>query len=99
MTNIDDMIEVENINVPGRVSRVNAVKYDALKKVLLEILPEKAPGLTQKEMMVQVSEKVPQDLFPGGAKSGWWMKTVKLDLEAKKTIKRTSTKPLQWHLM
>jgi hypothetical protein len=26
---------------------------------------------------------LPQNLFPGGAKAGWWAKTVQLDLEAR----------------
>lgn len=39
----------------------------------------------------------PQDLFPGGEKSGWWAKTVQLDLEAKGILVRdTKSKPLRW---
>jgi hypothetical protein len=40
---------------------------------------------------------LPADLFPGGAKAGWWSKTVQLDLEAKGVIAREASRPLRWH--
>lgn len=90
-------IVVENINVPGQVTRVNAAKYEAMRRALLKVLPRKAPGLTQKEMVEAVLAHLPEDLFPGGAKSAWWQKTVQLDLEAKGIVKRDVTnKPLRW---
>lgn len=92
------MIEVENVNVPGHTSNVNAEKYHAMRQVLLKVLPKHAPGLTQKEMMQAVKPSLREDLWPNGAKSGWWVKTVQLDLEAKGRVVRTQTKPLTWHL-
>lgn len=89
-------IKVENVNHPGHISRVDAVKYAAVKKALLKVLPKKTPGLNQKEMMEAVVPFLPEDLFPGGAKAGWWVKTVQLDLEAKGIMDRTDTKPLTW---
>jgi hypothetical protein len=38
---------------------------------------------------------LPEELFPGGAKAGWWTKAVQLDLEAKKVIVREKTTPLR----
>jgi hypothetical protein len=38
---------------------------------------------------------LPVELFPGGAKAGWWAKTVQLDLEAKGIIAREKAKPLR----
>jgi len=35
------------------------------------------------------------DLFPGGAKAGWWLKAVQLDLEARGLIQRGPVKPLR----
>ena len=93
---IDSKIVVENVNVPGHTTRVDAAKYAAMKTALLEILPAKPPGITQKQMMSGVVPHLPEDLFPGGAKSGWWMKCVQLDLEAKRFVVRDATKPLTW---
>ena len=92
----DGKIVVENVNVPGHTTRLDATKYDAMKLALLKILPTKAPGLNQKQMMSGVVPHLPEELFPGGAKSGWWMKSVQLDLEAKGVIIRDVTKPLTW---
>jgi len=93
----NDKIEVENINTPGRTSRVDRVKYEAMRKALLAVLPKGAPGLTAKEAQAALIPKLPQDLFPGGEKSGWWMKSVQLDLEAKGLVKREDSKPLRFH--
>jgi len=92
-----EKIAVENINCPGQLTDVNAVKYLAMKKVLLKILPKKPPGLNQSEMQQTILPFLPQDLWPDGQKSKWWAKTVQLDLEAKGRIVRTTQKPLTWH--
>lgn len=92
-----DKIIVENINIPGRTSNVNATKYRAMKTAFLKILPKASPGLTQKEIQEQVKSELPQEVFPNGEKSAWWAKTVQLDLEAKGVVVREKTKPLRWH--
>lgn len=92
-----EMIEVENVNTPGVRTRVNAEKYRAAREALLKALPKKTPGLTQSEMGLAILPHLPERLFPGGAKSLWWMKTVQLDLEAKGLVRRDpKTKPLRW---
>ncbi len=93
----DPKTQVLNVNHPGQVTNVNAAKYAAMKKALLRTLPEKSPGLTQKEMMVQVKPHLPESEFPGGATSGWWVKCVQLDLEAREALTREMTKPLRWY--
>ena len=89
-------IAVENVNVPGQTSNVDKIKYLAVKKALVDALPKKAPGLTFAELCDAIKPRL-NELFPGGAKVGWWAKTVQLDLEAKGTIKRTNSKPLRWY--
>ncbi len=93
----DDKITVENVNTPGQTARVDQAKYDDMRAALLKILPDSPPGFTHQEMMDAVKPHLDQSLFPGGAKSGWWSKTVQLDLEAKRIICRADTKPLRWH--
>jgi hypothetical protein len=90
-------VTVENVNVPGRTTTVDAGKYDAMRDALLAVLPSEPPGLTQNEMLEAVVAHLPEDLFPGGAKAGWWSKTVQLDLEAKGVVEREPVKPLRWH--
>jgi hypothetical protein len=88
---------IENVNHPGKTSTVDAGMYHAMRDALLGVLPPGAPGLTQAEMRVAVVPRLPVELFPGGAKAGWWSKSVQLDLEAKGVIARESSTPLRWH--
>lgn len=90
-------VAVENVNVPGQVTYLDATKYEAMKRAMLAALPAQAPGLTQAEMIEAVKAHLLDDLFPGGEKAGWWAKSVQLDLEAKGVVVREATKPLRWH--
>lgn len=90
-------VTIENVNHPGHSTTVDAGMYEAMRAALLAVLPAEAPGLTQGEMRDAVIAHLPQDLFPGGAKAGWWAKSVQLDLEAKRVIAREASKPLRWH--
>lgn len=92
-----EKIEVENVNTPGRVERVDAAKYAAMKAAMLSVLPQGGPGMTAKEVVAAVGPLLPEDVFPGGATAGWWQKCVQLDLEAKGVVAREATKPLRFH--
>jgi hypothetical protein len=97
MTSADEKITVENVNVPGRTTRVNKAMYEAMRVAMWKVIPSSSPGLTQSEIREAVIPHLPEDLYPGGAKVGWWAKTVQLDQEAKGTLVREATKPLRWH--
>jgi hypothetical protein len=97
MDSSDEKIVVENVNVPGSKTRVSKAMYDAMKQAMLRVLPAAAPGLTQSEVREAVVPHLPADLYPGGAKAGWWAKLVQLDLEAKGALVREPSKPLRWH--
>lgn len=97
MSEHDEKITVENVNIPGATTRVSATKYQAMKRAMLLVLPKAEPGLTQAEIREAVLPHLPEDLYPRGSTAGWWAKTVQLDLEAKRMVIRESTKPLRWH--
>ena len=90
-------VAVENVNHPGKSRSVDADNYQAMRRTLLKVLPPRSPGLTLAEVRRAALPHLPADLFPGGAKAGWWMKTVQLDLEAKGIIAREKTRPLRLH--
>jgi len=94
-TNKTGKIEVENVNHPGHVTHVDAQMYDAMKRAFLKILPKTSPGLTVAEIQGRVIAHLPEELFPKGARAGWWAKTVQLDLEGKGVLAREKTKPLR----
>ena len=90
-------IEIENFISPGHTQKVDAVKYEAMRRAYLKTLPARPPGLTQAEIRSRLAANLPEDLFPGGAKAGWWAKAVQLDLEAKGLVAREKTSPLRFH--
>ena len=88
-------IKIENVLQPGKTYSADPAKYEAMKQAVLAVLPKTSPGLTVAEVQDRVVPHLPEDLFPGGAKSGWWMKAVQLDLEAKNVVKREKTSPIR----
>ena len=91
----EDQIEIESITTPGRTERVDRAKYEAMRVALLSVLPEEPPGLKVPEAKEALLSTLPDTLFPGGEKAGWWLKAVQLDLEAKGIIQRAATKPVR----
>lgn len=96
-TPLTDRVRIENVNHPGRSTHVDGAKYRAMREALLAVLPASKPGLTEQQMRVAVTPILPQDLFPGGDRVGWWCKSVQLDLEAKGEVVRELARPLRWH--
>ena len=88
-------IEVQNVIRPGSRRMVDAEMYEGMRRAYLAVVPAAPPGLTLGEIRTRVLRKLPQRLYPSGAKAGWWAKTVQLDLEAKGVVKRTKTTPLR----
>ncbi len=63
-------------------------KYNFIRENILAILSDNE--LTHSELMKELFKRV-KDNFEGGIQ--WYGETVKLDLEARKLIERTKTKP------
>ena len=95
MPDTDDKIEIESVTSPHRKERVHRGKYTAMRKALIAVLPEDRPGITVAEAKAALLPRLPDELFPGGHKAGWWLKAVQLDLEAKGVIERGSAKPVR----
>lgn len=67
--------------------------YETLKKAIVSALRNKE--LTHTELFNQLNEKL-KGKFSGNI--SWYGETVKLDLEARKIIERTSSKPPKYRL-
>lgn len=91
-----EKIGIENFMSPGRTVRVERARFIAMRDALLAVLPQQPPGLTTAEANARLLPGLPDYLFPGGEKAGWWQKAAQLDLEAKGIIKRENTKPLRF---
>ena len=88
-------VKILNVNHPGSVRFGDEKMYEAMKRAVLSVVPHQRPGLTIAELEEGVLPLLPEALFPGGAKAGWWTKTVQLDLEARGTIIRSKDRPLR----
>lgn len=88
---------LENINHPGKTTPGDAAMYGAMKAAVLTVLPTSEPGMTIAQLENAVLVHMPDDLYPSGAKAGWWTKAVQLDLEAKNVICREKVTPLRLH--
>ncbi len=89
----EDKITVESIHVPGRSEGVRCDKYEAMKAALLPVTPTTVPGITVSEPKTALLRTRPDELFPGGKTTGWWLKRVQRDLEAQASM-RVRTKSL-----
>ena len=72
---------------------ISKQKYEALKKAILTAL--RSRELTHTELFNQLNQRL-RSRFAGNI--SWYAETVKLDLEAKKIIERTSSKPQKYRL-
>jgi hypothetical protein len=90
-------IDVENAGQPGKTYKVDAAKYAEMRKAVLAVTPDQAPGLTPAQIIQAVKPHLSDALFPGGETAGWWVKCVQLDLEAKGILKRAPKAPVRLH--
>ena len=90
-------IEIENVMNPGHIVRVDADKYERHEAGVSEDTSKDVTRPDRGGSRGGHTPHLPEDLFPQGAKAGWWKKAVQLDLEAKGVIAREKTKPLRWH--
>ncbi len=72
---------------------ISQQKYETVKRAILSALRGKE--LTHAELFQQVAKNL-RAKFSGNI--NWYAETVKLDLEARKTIERTSSKPQKYRL-
>ena len=93
-----EKIAMENVNKPGRVVNVDADKYWAVRNAIVAVLPSTAPGLTILALKEAVRPLIPEALFPGGFKAGWWVMGLQLDLRAKRVLIAEDSKPMRLHL-
>ena len=78
----------------GKTGRnISKQRYDVLKQAIEGVLRIK--DLTHTDLMDQLNRKL-KGKFSGNI--SWYAETVKLDLEARRIIERTSSKPQRYRL-
>src|SRR5205823_3398756 len=78
----------------GKTGRnIDRQKYEPVKRAILSALQDKE--LTHTELFSQLNKSL-KSKFSGNV--SWYGETVRLDLEARKIIERTSSKPQKYRL-
>ena len=89
-----EIVEVRNVNNPDCRERVNRARYNAVTATMLKSIADR-DGMPQTEMEEAAKRHSPRDLFSDGRASGRWLKTVRLDHEARGEVGRMGTKHLK----
>jgi hypothetical protein len=89
----EELIQTLHPNAQKTNKRISLKKYNFIRLHILDIL--KNTALTHKELMDELNVRVNED-FEGGVH--WYGETIKLDLEARKLVERTNTKPEKYRL-
>lgn len=90
----EEQIQTLHPEAGKKNKRISQEKYTIIRKQILNILANKE--LTHTELMEKLYNNV-KDTFDGGVQ--WYGETVKLDLEARRILERTSTKPVKYRLI
>lgn len=69
-------------------TRVSRDRYEAVRDALLAVIPHTEEGVRFSALRELVAPHLPDGQVPRGGKVGWWVTTVKLDLEARGLIER-----------
>ena len=77
-----------------KMPRIDREKYEVIKKAMLSILKEKE--LTHNELFDELDKRLKGKF---GGSIGWYSEGVKLDLEARKVIERTDSKPQKYRII
>ncbi|HRI22082.1 MAG TPA: hypothetical protein PLA68_14065 [Panacibacter sp.] len=89
----EELIQTLHPQIEKTNKKISLKKYNVIRENILTILANTA--LTHTELMEALYANLKNN-FEGGVQ--WYGETVKLDLEARKIIERTKTKPEKYQL-
>jgi len=76
-------------------TRVTKTTYETYKEALLKVIPASEGGVEYGSLSKSVVPYLTDELVENTSQ-GWWVTTVKLDLEARGMIERVPGKGRQW---
>ena len=86
--------KIQTKHPAGKTGRsISREKYDAVKSAMVAAL--RGRDLTHTELMTALQQKLEKS-FDGN--TSWYGETVKLDLEARRILERTASKPQRYRL-
>jgi hypothetical protein len=92
--NKPEMMEALHPDPTKQGTRVTKATYEAYKTAVLQLIPATKEGIFFADLTKAVEPHLPQALLDTTS-PGWWVTTVKLDLEARGLIERVPGKGKQ----
>ena len=89
-----EMFEALHPDPTKNGTRVTKATYDAYREALLKVIPNDEIGVPFSSLKTAVQPHIPADLL-ASTSPGWWVTTVKLDLEARQIVERLKVKGRQ----
>jgi hypothetical protein len=84
--------KIQTLHPRGKSGKnIDKPKYETIKQAILTVLKDQE--LTRKELFAELEKMLTEKFF---GNISWYGETVKLDLEARKVIERTSSKPQKY---
>ena len=68
--------------------RIERSKYDVMRRALLRVVPRRKSGVAFSDLPALVEPHLDREVFDGTASVGWYVVTVKQDLEARGLIEQ-----------
>lgn len=81
-------MRTKNINKGSAGFAVTPEKYEPIRKAIMASVPRGTSGVSFKELVASVTQRVPAELFQKKGSVSWYTKVVQLDLEAKGELQR-----------
>lgn len=81
-------MKTRNVNQNSSGFAVTEAKYEPIRKAILASTPRNQQGVSFKELVASVTERVSTKQFPKKGSVSWYTKVVQLDLEAKGQLER-----------
>ena len=94
MTKQQEMMEALHPDPEKQGTRVTKTTYEQYRKALLKVIPPTETGILFSELSQAVEPHLSAELL-AQTSPGWWVTTVKLDLEARGLIERVPGKGKQ----
>ena len=89
-----EMFKAQHPDPEKQGATVTKSTYDADKAALLKVIPSSEEGIEYGALSKAVQPHISAELLESTS-PGWWVTTVKLDLEARGVIERVKTKGRQ----
>lgn len=88
MSRREDRVQTRHPDPTKSMPAIDGWKYEAVRKAILKAVPRSGEGLAFKELPGRVREQLSADALEKLGSVSWYTTTVKLDLEARRELKR-----------